>query len=102
MKRTWITGVISCLAVVLTGWTGGPSRIQSQQAPPAAKSKEPSTQEASDAFVQRISKQIAGHEEEPSERYSRICRSIFSSLLLIMNLGYSKTLGVTGRWNLVD
>jgi Photosynthetic reaction centre cytochrome C subunit len=104
MKRTWIMGVV--LMAVLSGWTGGISRTQSQQAPPAAMptaSKEPSTQDVNDAFVQKIFKQIAGREEEPSEKVFKnmqidLLKKIPASrLLLIMNLGYSKALGVTCR-----
>ena len=103
MKRTWIMGVVSGLVAVLSGWTGGVSRTQSQQAPPPAApaSEEPSTQEVNDAFVQKISKQIAGHEEERSEKVFKnmqidVLKKIPASrLLLIMNLGYSKALGVT-------
>jgi len=101
MKRTWIMGMVSCLVVVLTGWTGGASRSQSQQAPPAVAptaSKEPSTQEINDAFVQKISKQIAGHEEEPAGQVFKnvqvLKKTPAGRLLLIMNEGYSRALGV--------
>jgi photosynthetic reaction center cytochrome c subunit len=102
MKRTWITGMVSGLALVLTGWTGGASRTPSQQAPPAAAApahKEPSTQEINDAFVQQISKQIAGHEQEPAEKVFKnvqIMKTVPAArFLLIMNLGYARGLGVT-------
>lgn len=104
MKRTWIVGVVSCLVVVFAGWTGGAGRMQSRQAPSATAAqatKEPSTQEVNDAFVQKISKQIAGREEEPSEKVFKnmqidsLKKIPASRLLLIMNLGYSKALGVT-------
>ena len=102
MKRAQITGMVSGLALVLMGWTGGASRTQSQQAPPAAAApvtKEPSNQEINDAFVQQISKQIAGHEQEPAVQVFKniqiLKKTPAAKLLLIMNLGYSKALGVT-------
>jgi len=104
MKPSGILAIVVVLAGVLVGWTRDASRARSQQAPPAAAPaapKEPSTQEVNDAFVQRISKQIAGHEEEPSEKVFKnmqidLLKKIPASrLLLIMNLGYSKALGVT-------
>ena len=102
MKRTRFAGMVSGLALVLTGWTGGASQSQPQQAPPAAAApaaKEPSTQEINDAFVQQISKQIAGHEQEPAGQVFKniqvLKKTPAAKLLLIMNLGYSKALGVT-------
>jgi hypothetical protein len=90
------------LVVVLTGWKGRASQEQSQQAPPATAAqapKEPSTQEINDAFVQQISKQIAGHEQEPAGQVFKnvqvLKKTPASRFLLIMNLGYSKGLGVT-------
>ena len=103
MRCTRITGMVSGLALVLMGWTGGASQSQSQQAQPTAAAqaaKEPSTQEINDAFVQKISKQIAGHEQEPSGQVFKNIQVDFlkkvpaGRLLLIMNLGYSRALGV--------
>lgn len=88
----------------MIGWAGGASRTQFQEARPAVAptaSKEPSIQEVNDAFVQQISKQIAGHEQEPSGQVFKNIQVDFlkkapaSRLLLIMNLGYSQALGVT-------
>jgi len=104
MKRTRITIMVSGLALVLIGWSGGASRPQSQQAPPTADApapKEPSTQEINDAFVRQISKQIVGHEQEPSGQVFKNIQVDFlkrvpaARLLLIMNEGYSRALGVT-------
>jgi len=84
-------------------WNGRARRAQSQQAPPAATasaSKEPSNQEINDALVQQISKQIAGHEQEPSGQVFKNVQVDFlqkvpaGRLLLIMNQGYSRALGV--------
>src|SRR5215472_13539891 len=67
----------------------------------AAAAPTPSVQEINDAFVEKISKQIAGHEQEPAAQvFKNIQLDILkkgpaSRLLLIMNLGYSRALGVT-------
>ena len=109
MRRSWTAGMIVALVVVvLAGWKGRGSQAQSQaqqgqQAPPTAAlaaPKEPSNQEINDAFVQKISKQIAGHEQEPSGQVFKNIQVEFlkkvpaGRLLLIMNLGYSRALGV--------
>src|SRR5262249_7519736 len=84
-------------------WNGRARRAQSQQASPAATasaSKEPSNQEINDALVQQISKQIAGHEQEPSGQVFKNIQVDFlqkvpaGRLLLLMNQGYSRALGV--------
>ena len=102
MKLTRITGIVSGLALAVMGWAGGQSQSQSQQAPPAAAApavNKPSTQEINDAFVQQITKQIAGHEQEPAGQVFKnvqvLKKTPAAKLLLIMNLGYSKALGVT-------
>jgi photosynthetic reaction center cytochrome c subunit len=101
MKHSWTIGVVAVLVVVLAGWKG--RAAQSQQAAPtvaASAGKEPSNQEINDAFVQRISKQIAGHEQEPSGQVFKNIQVDFlkkapaGRLLLIMNEGYSRALGV--------
>src|SRR5689334_2941115 len=103
MKRSWIIGMVTVLAVVPAGWKGRASQAPSQQVPPTAAppaAKEPSNQEINDAFVQQISKQIAGHEQEPSGQVFKNIQVDFlkkvpaGRLLLIMNLGYSRALGV--------
>ena len=103
MKRSWAIVVVVVLAMVLVGWKSKASQAQSQQAPPAAAqtaTKEPSNQEINDAFAQKISKQIAGHEQEPSGQVFKNIQVDFlkkvpaGRLLLIMNQGYSRALGV--------
>ena len=60
-----------------------------------------SDQEVNDAFVQRISKSIEGHDQEPAAQVFKniridVLKKIPASrLLLIMNFGYSRALGVT-------
>jgi len=93
MKQIATKGRVVLLAAVLCVATG--ARTEPWQASAT------STQEVNDAFVQRISKQIAGHEQEPAGQvFKNIQLDIFKKtpaarLLLIMNLGYSRALGVT-------
>jgi len=102
MKRTYL-GVIAIVALsVLVEWTALLGRAQSSQAPTAGESprREPSNQEINDAFVQEISRRIHGHEQEPSGKVFKNIQVDFlkktpaARLLLIMNEGYSKALGV--------
>jgi photosynthetic reaction center cytochrome c subunit len=102
MKRSWTIGMVAVLVVFLAGWKGRASQTQSQQAQPVAAPpavREPSNQEINDAFVQQITKQIAGHEQEPAGQVFKniqvLKKTPAAKLLLIMNLGYSKALGVT-------
>jgi len=69
MERGWKRWAVAASTIVLLGWTQVTGRAPSQQAQPATTpraAKGPSTQEINDAFVQRISRQIAGHEQEPA------------------------------------
>ena len=58
-----------------------------------------SVQEINDGFVQKITKQIAGHEQEPAEKVFKnvqIMKTVPAArFLLIMNRGYAHALGVT-------
>jgi hypothetical protein len=57
-------------------------------------------QKMNDAFVQKITRQIAGHEKEPAGKvFKNIQISLFkdvpaATFLIIMNEGYSRALGV--------
>ena len=104
MRQKQFRMILVASAVLLGGWAAEAGDAQAQQAPAAATSqvpKQPSTQEVNDAFVQQISKQIAGHEQEPAAQvFKNIQLDLFkrtpaARLLLIMNLGYSRALGVT-------
>ena len=92
------------LLVVLAVATHSPGRASSQQpssAPsPAVSQNSPgSVQETNDAYVEQIKRQIAGHEQEPTEQVFKNIQWLkgipAGRLLLIMNLGYSRALGVT-------
>ena len=92
------------LLVVLAVATYSPRRASSQQpssAPsPAVSQNSPgSVQETNDAYVEQIKRQIAGHEQEPAEQVFKNIQWLkgipAGRLLLIMNLGYSRALGVT-------
>ena len=58
-----------------------------------------SVEETNDAFVEKIMKQIAGHEQEPAEKVFKNVKIMKTApaarFLTIMNLGYSRALGVT-------
>ena len=102
MKRIYIGGIALAAVAALSASTGLPVRTQTPPASNAVQSppKEPSNQEINDAFVQKISKQIAGHEQEPSGQVFKniqvdvLKKAPAARLLLIMNEGYSKALGV--------
>lgn len=72
-----------------------------QQAPPAQSQRQAATgsvQETNDAFVQKIMKQITGHEQEPAQKVFKNVQIMKVApavrFLTIMNLGYSRALGV--------
>ena len=80
--------------------TAAQARSPHTSSPPAqAEPGKKSNQEINDAFVQKISRQIAGREQEPAGKVFKnvhIMANIpASQFLLIMNLGYSRALGVT-------
>ena len=102
MRRNLIRFAIGVLAAVLAvsmALAGG-KRPQQPQSPAPSATNEPTNQEINDTLVQKISKQIAGHEQEPAAQvFKNIQLDVFkktpaSRLLLIMNLGYSRALGV--------
>ena len=82
---------ISSASSQLPGPTATP-----QPTPATAKS---ATQQTNDGFVQQIRERIAGHEKEPAEQVFKNIQQFkgvpAGRLLLIMNLGYSRALGVT-------
>lgn len=98
----YILGTIIAAFAMLSVWTSLARRPQAAQASTEAQSAAgaPSNQQINDAFVEKISKQIAGHEEEPSGQVFKNMQIDFlkktpaNRLLLIMNEGYSKALGV--------
>jgi Photosynthetic reaction centre cytochrome C subunit len=66
--------------------------------PPAAQARE-STQEINDRYVKQIADRIAGHQSDPAEQVFKNIQWLkgvpAERLLLIMNLGYSRALGVS-------
>ena len=76
-----------------------PRLTQAAQSPVQADAKGQSVQEINDGFVQKISKQIAGHEQEPAGKVFKnihiMTNTPAARFLLIMNVGYSRGLGVT-------
>ena len=85
--RASATRSLALLALILPCFTG----VAGEQ----------SVQQTNDEFVQKISKQIAGHEQEPAGKVFKNIQMEFlkkapaARLLLIMNRGYSHALGVT-------
>jgi len=75
------------------------SKIRSRQQTPGAQTAQVSVQQQNDEFVAKITKQIAGHEQEPAGKVFKNIQILKNTpaarLLLIMNLGYSHALGVT-------
>jgi hypothetical protein len=69
------------------------------QAEASDKSPQPSVQETNDGYVEKIKRQIAGHEQEPAEQVFKNVQWLkgvpAGRFLAIMNLGYSRALGVT-------
>ena len=89
----------------IAAWrAAGSSASQQSSATPTPQPRAlvPSTQspnqEINDRFVKQISDRIAGHEKEPAEQVFKNVQWLkgipAGRLLLIMNLGYSRALGV--------
>ena len=78
------------LSAMVCGTAGG------QQAPATRESQ---NAEISDGFVKQISNRIAGRQKDPAEQVFKNIQWLkgvpAERLLLIMNLGYSRALGVT-------
>ena len=112
MRANRITfGVVVTLALVMSAATFSRGTQASQQ--PATQSATPapaqtpdkphetqvSVQETNDAFVASIREQIKGHEKEPASKVFKNVQWLkdtpAATFLVIMNIGYSRGLGVT-------
>ena len=99
MNRRYAVSIVIALL-----WTLVPARAQNPP-PQQPKAQSPQTgvknsvQETNDSIVLKIMKQIAGHEQEPAERVFKNVQIMKTApaarFLNIMNLGYSRALGVT-------
>ena len=94
---TVAVSVLMCtFCVTIAAQPGSP---QPSSPPAQAEPGKQSTQEINDGFVARISKQIAGHEQEPAGKVFKNVHLMENApaarFLLIMNRGYSRALGVT-------
>jgi hypothetical protein len=95
--ETAVVSVLICAAcITIAAQACSPqSSSPSAQAGPAKQSN----QEINDRFVQRISKQIAGREQEPAGKVFKnihiMTNTPAARFLVIMNFGYSRALGVT-------
>jgi hypothetical protein len=99
-KRFETAVVVSVLTCALCGTIAAQPPSPQPSSPPAqAEPGKRSIQEINDGFVQKISKQIAGHEQEPAAKVFKnihiMPNAPAARFLLIMNLGYSRALGVT-------
>jgi hypothetical protein len=94
-----LIAVIASVGVVCAAFGAQPGLRQSAPASVQAEAKGQSIQEINDGFVQKISKQIAGHEQDPAGKVFKNIHILTNTpagrLLLIMNAGYSRALGVT-------
>ena len=87
--------------VVLSALVFGSARGQQAppQPPPAAPTRESQNRDINDRFVKQISNRIAGRQRDPAEQVFKNIQTLkglpAERLLLIMNLGYSRGLGVT-------
>jgi len=102
MNRPYLALLAAALATVsvmaaLAAQTASP--LQTPRAEARSPTAQVSVQEINDGFVEKIAKQIVGHEQEPAEKVFaniQILRTVPAGrLLLIMNRGYSHALGVT-------
>jgi len=90
-----LCGIVACRS-----FAGPPGQQSESQAKPKAGSPTPVNphQEGNDRFVQQISEKIAGRENEPTEQVFKNVQSFkgmpAKRLLLIMNRGFSRALGV--------
>ncbi len=91
--------VVALACVVCATFEAQPRLTQTAPSPAQAEPKGQSVPEINDGFVQKISKQIAGHEQEPAEKVFKnihILNNVPAArFLVIMNVGYSRALGVT-------
>ena len=92
---TTVLAIISIISVCAQNASPRPGPGTGAQ----SSSEQLSVQEINDGFVQKITKQIAGHEQEPAEKVFKnvqIMKTVPAArFLLIMNLGYAHALGVT-------
>jgi Photosynthetic reaction centre cytochrome C subunit len=99
IRAQMLVAVLASAAVAGAMHGALPRLTQTASASVQAETKGQSVQEINDGFVQKISKQIAGHEQEPAGKVFKnihiLTNTPAARLLLIMNAGYSQALGVT-------
>lgn len=102
MNRSHMAILTTALAIVSTITAVSAQTASPQQGPGTgaqSATAQLSVQEINDGFVQKITKQIAGHEQEPAEKVFKnvqIMKTVPAArFLLIMNRGYARALGVT-------
>jgi len=89
--------VLSLLMLVLAGFAGRVAEPTPSERRQAGQQR--SVQEINDQFARQISASIAGHESEPAEKVFKNIQWLkgtpAGTLLVIMNAGYAKALGVS-------
>jgi hypothetical protein len=106
MKLLYGMFVLAVIACGVAAYQNGLARNQQQsavakpRASPATPAQANPNQEINNRYVQQFSEKIAGRENEPAERvFKNIQIELFKNVpagrfLRIMNLGYSRALGV--------
>ena len=93
-----IAGGVVASRYVATSESQQPSATPTPQPGSAASATVSANQEINNRFVKQILDRIAGHENEPAEQVFKNIQWLkgvpAGRLLLIMNLGYSRALGV--------
>lgn len=87
-----------CLTTIISA-AQQPSTATTPQPRATASTQEPTNQEINNRYVKQFSERIAGREKEPAEQVFKNIRWLkgvpAEQLLMIMNLGYSRALGVS-------
>lgn len=103
LRGIFLSAVVLCGAVVSQQTHSSSPQQQptptTPKPPETAKVQESPTQQINKRFVQQISERIADRQNEPAEQVFKNIQQFkgvpAGRLLLIMNLGYSRALGVT-------
>ena len=113
MSRSHLALLAAALAIISAMVAFAAQTAPPQQTPGAKTQSSAATpasvQEINDGFVEKITKQIAGREQEPAEKVFaniQIFKGVPAArLLLIMNLGYStpwESPARTAMWNRIS
>jgi hypothetical protein len=101
LQGALVLAIVACVGAACQHWLvpalSQPAIAEQQPSPTTPEQGNPN-QEINNRFVKQFSERIAGHENEPAERVFKNIRWLKNApagrFLLIMNLGYSRALGV--------